>query len=193
MQRLRLQGIKLGSVHFLQLTVHHPQAMVATQQRLVAIKEIPVQGIEGAGAFAQNSGTAGSSTSGTSGHELTTAEQMMGKAVLGSDNQKIGSVEDVIIDPQSGQAKQLVVSSGGFLGIGDRQVAIDFKDAQFDQNSGDVKVPSLTQQAVRDMPEFQYGSGIVSLSRRGTSGGSGGSTDDGAANPGVDGSGSGNR
>src|SRR3954453_16930297 len=42
-----------------------------------------------------------------------------GTAVYGADNQKIGSIQQVMIDKISGQVRYAVVSFGGFLGIGD--------------------------------------------------------------------------
>src|SRR4051812_30650329 len=48
--------------------------------------------------------------------QRTSAEQLIGKSVIGANNEDLGKVKDVILEPQSGKAKQLVVASGGFLG-----------------------------------------------------------------------------
>jgi sporulation protein YlmC with PRC-barrel domain len=47
-----------------------------------------------------------------------------GTNVLGPDNAKVGDVNDVIFDKQ-GKVHALVVGVGGFLGIGEKNVAID--------------------------------------------------------------------
>lgn len=128
------------------------------------------------GALAQSgsSGTGGAAGAmAPAGSSLASAEGMMGKTVVGADGQEIGSVEDVILDANGGQATQLVISSGGFLGIGDRQIAVDYKTAQLDPANGQVKLSSLTREGVRDLPEFQYNDSITSLSRRTGSSGSG--------------------
>lgn len=121
------------------------------------------------GALAQSgsSGTGGAAgVMAPAGSSLASAGDMMGKTVVGADGQEIGSVEDVILDANGGQATQLVISSGGFLGIGDRQIAVDYKTAQLDPVNGQVKLSNLTRDGVRDLPEFQYNDSITSLSRR---------------------------
>ena len=51
------------------------------------------------------------------------ASKFRGTDVVGSDNQKIGSVSDILFD-KSGKIEAFVVSVGGFLGIGSKDVAL---------------------------------------------------------------------
>jgi sporulation protein YlmC with PRC-barrel domain len=97
------------------------------------------------------------------------AEGMMGKDVYGSDGSELGEVDDVIIDPQSGQAKQLVISSGGFLGIGEKKIAIDMQNAKMITEGNDTRltVQNMTQADVENMPEFEYNESMTSLNRQG--------------------------
>ncbi|HYD31454.1 MAG TPA: PRC-barrel domain-containing protein [Azospirillaceae bacterium] len=97
------------------------------------------------------------------------ASQLLGKTVVGSDGQQLGEVEDVILDPQSGQAKQIVISSGGFLGIGEKQIAVEFQNLQMQPGADQVAVSNLTQQDVDGLPEYEYSSDTVSLNREGGS------------------------
>jgi sporulation protein YlmC with PRC-barrel domain len=69
----------------------------------------------------------------TTASESASAEELMGKNVYGDNNEKIGEVEDVILSPD-GQAQQLVVASGGFLGIGEKQVAVGMDALKFMQD-----------------------------------------------------------
>jgi sporulation protein YlmC with PRC-barrel domain len=119
-------------------------------------------------------GTTGSAASAAS------VEGLMGKDVVGSDGEKLGSVEDVIVDPASGEAKQLVISSGGFLGIGAKQIAVDFSQAQIGMdNDGDdpeIKLNGITQADVEGMPEFEYSDTMTSLSRGTDTGATGGTS-----------------
>jgi sporulation protein YlmC with PRC-barrel domain len=96
---------------------------------------------------------------------LASAEKMIGKTVVGSDGQKIGSVDDVIFDAQSGKARQLVISSGGFLGIGEKKVAVDFDQATLDSGQNQIILGSLTQQDVRGLSDFTYSDTTTSLTR----------------------------
>ncbi len=51
------------------------------------------------------------------------ASRFKGTDVLGADNQKIGDVSDILID-KSGKIEAYVVSVGGFLGMGAKDVAL---------------------------------------------------------------------
>lgn len=110
------------------------------------------------------------STSGSAASPSTTAmssvEQWMGKTVVGSDGEEIGEVEDVILDPQSGSARQLVISSGGFLGIGEKQIAVDLSAANMNAAEDQIVLSSITQADVENLPEFQYTDSMTSLSRQ---------------------------
>lgn len=110
---------------------------------------------------------AGGSASRTAstGMDRTTAEKLIGKTVVGANNEEIGEISDVVLDPQSGQARQLVISSGGFLGLGDKTVAVDFQQAQISPGADDVRIQSLTQQQIQAMQEFEYDDSTVSLNR----------------------------
>jgi hypothetical protein len=51
------------------------------------------------------------------------ATKFKGTDVLGADNQKIGDVSDILFD-KSGKVEAFVISVGGFLGVGSKEVAI---------------------------------------------------------------------
>ena len=52
------------------------------------------------------------------------ASKFKGTDVVGTDNQKIGDVSDILFD-KDGKIEAYVVGVGGFLGIGSKDVAID--------------------------------------------------------------------
>lgn len=98
------------------------------------------------------------------------AEEMMGKSVLGSDGQEIGEVADVIVDPSTGQARQVILSRGGILGLGEKQVAVDFSEFRPTPDGEALEAASLTADQVEQMPEFEYEDGTVSVNRPGNVG-----------------------
>lgn len=109
--------------------------------------------------------TSGSaSTSGGLGGQLASADELIGKNVYGRDNKKIGEVEDVILDA-NGKAKQLVVSSGGFLGIGEKQVAVDYSAANWDSKNNHLTLAGMSRDDVKSMPEFKYDDTMTSLNK----------------------------
>src|SRR3954462_13039809 len=65
--------------------------------------------------------------------DLMRGSQLMGIDVYGADNQKIGDIEEVLVDRQ-GKIHGLVVGCGGFLGIAQKDVAIPFDQVQWMSN-----------------------------------------------------------
>ena len=94
------------------------------------------------GALAQTSsapGTAGSGsgTTASSGQFMTEqtmgqfrASKFIGLNIYGADNQRIGDINEILIDA-SGSAKAVVIGVGGFLGIGEKNVAVPFSAVQW--------------------------------------------------------------
>ncbi len=58
------------------------------------------------------------------------ASKLVGVKVVGTDQKKIGSIEDLLID-HDGNAQTVVIGVGGFLGIGAKDVAVPFKTMQW--------------------------------------------------------------
>jgi hypothetical protein len=78
---------------------------------------------------------------------------LIGLTLRNTANESIGSIDDVIVD-RDGRVRQVVVSVGGFLGIGDRKVTIAWDQLRFDQTR-DVAMVNLTKDQVRAMPEYR--------------------------------------
>jgi sporulation protein YlmC with PRC-barrel domain len=62
--------------------------------------------------------------------DLMRGSKLMGVDVYGPDNQKIGDIDEVLVDRQ-GKIHGFVVGVGGFLGIGQKDVAIPFDQIQW--------------------------------------------------------------
>lgn len=58
------------------------------------------------------------------------ASKLIGTKVVSANNESIGDINDVIVD-RNGQAVAAVVGVGGFLGIGEKDVAIPFNSLEF--------------------------------------------------------------
>jgi sporulation protein YlmC with PRC-barrel domain len=58
------------------------------------------------------------------------ASKLIGTKVVSANNESIGDINDVIVDRQ-GQAVAAVVGVGGFLGIGEKDVAVPFASLEF--------------------------------------------------------------
>ncbi|MBP2295045.1 PRC-barrel domain-containing protein [Azospirillum rugosum] len=101
-----------------------------------------------------------------SGDQLIPAEDLQGKTVVGENGQQLGEIEDVLIDPQSKRAQKVIFARGGFLGIGEKQVAIDASKLKPMPGSDRLQLTGITLDQVKAMPEFHYDDSMVSLNRR---------------------------
>ncbi|MBI1621411.1 PRC-barrel domain-containing protein [Aquamicrobium zhengzhouense] len=85
------------------------------------------------------------------------ASNLIGETVYngtGDDAENIGSVTDMVISNQ-GQIEALVVGVGGFLGIGRKDVALEFSVAEWAERDGDewLVIPT-NREALEALPEF---------------------------------------
>jgi hypothetical protein len=62
------------------------------------------------------------------------ASKLIGASVRNDANESIGSINDLILSKDGGVAA-VVVGVGGFLGIGEREVALDFKSLKFERDT----------------------------------------------------------
>jgi sporulation protein YlmC with PRC-barrel domain len=59
------------------------------------------------------------------------ASQLIGLAVKNSENDTLGSVEDIVMDVESGKVAYVALSFGGVLGIGDKLFAVPYRQLEF--------------------------------------------------------------
>jgi sporulation protein YlmC with PRC-barrel domain len=103
---------------------------------------------------------AGSTTTGVTVDELKTIalgwsakKQILSKPVYNDKDEKVGDVDDLIIAPDS-SVSYAIIGVGGFLGLGERQVAIPV--SRFKNSEGRIVLPGATKDALQAMPSFQY-------------------------------------
>ncbi len=87
------------------------------------------------------------------------ASNFRGTDVLGSDNEKIGDVSDILFD-KTGKIEAFVVSMGGFLGMGAKDVAIapaSFEVVPGDKskNEADKLKVSMTREQLKQVATFE--------------------------------------
>ena len=104
--------------------------------------------------------------------------KLIGTSVYGPDNKSIGSIDDVII-ASNGQIKAAVIGVGGFLGVGQKDVAVPFDQLHVsrkaDSSSIEKITVSYTKDELKNAPKFAYyqasgsssttGSGLNGLSK----------------------------
>jgi hypothetical protein len=83
------------------------------------------------------------------------ASKIVGAAVVSDTNERIGSIDDLLIkDPD--QAIFAILSVGGFLGIGNHLVVVPFSSLTIDDESRKAVLPGATKGELTKLPEFRY-------------------------------------
>ena len=92
-------------------------------------------------------------TSGT----LIAAEKVEGTHVYNMAGEKLGTVDDIMIDKVSGRAIYAVMSFGGFLGMGEKDVAVPFSSVRSsEKNNKWYLVLNTNKEALKSAPGFTY-------------------------------------
>jgi sporulation protein YlmC with PRC-barrel domain len=104
------------------------------------------------------------------------ASKFKGTDVLGSDNQKIGDISDILFDKQGTKIEAYVISVGGFLGMGAKDIALPPSQVQWtkDNNEDKLKV-SMTKDQLQQAAKFEPYNPPRQTTGAGSPGGAGGS------------------
>jgi sporulation protein YlmC with PRC-barrel domain len=87
----------------------------------------------------------------------TTVAHWYKKNVYDFSDAKLGEIEDVLIDPE-GKVAAMILGVGGFLGIGEKAVAVPFQAVHFkskDENKW-YPVMNVTKEALSRAPALRY-------------------------------------
>jgi sporulation protein YlmC with PRC-barrel domain len=95
----------------------------------------------------------GSATAEGPGPDVMAADTLDGNKVISSDGEDIGKVKDIMLDVRSGRIAYAVLSSGGFLGIGDKLLAIPWHALTLDTQQK-CFVLNMTAERVKNAPGF---------------------------------------
>ena len=83
------------------------------------------------------------------------ASKVIGSSVVNEANDTVGKVDDIIV-AENGKSPYVVLSVGGFLGIGDKLVVLPYE--QLKTMDRKIVMPGATKDALKDLPSFKYAS-----------------------------------
>jgi hypothetical protein len=82
------------------------------------------------------------------------ASKLIGSGIMNDQNERIGSLDELIVDQEN--VLFAVLQVGGFLGIGGHLVAVPYKSLVLDHPGGKVVLPGATKDQLKRLPEFKY-------------------------------------
>jgi sporulation protein YlmC with PRC-barrel domain len=114
-----------------------------------------------------HSALAGSSTNGGNAHhsarapeqdyfsapEIMAASSFEGDSVVTAQGEHVGEIEEIMIDVCAGRVAYAVISIGGFLGIGEKFLAIPWRALTLDTDNAQF-ILDVDAQRMKDAPIF---------------------------------------
>ena len=88
-------------------------------------------------------------------------ESLLGKQVQSASGEDMGRIADIIVD-KTGQTRAAVIDFGGFLGVGSRKIAVDWKAIHVGQDKVTIDIP---RNELRVAPIYKEGDPVVILGR----------------------------
>jgi sporulation protein YlmC with PRC-barrel domain len=86
--------------------------------------------------------------------DVISSEKVEGTAVYNNAGEKLGSIDDLMIDKRSGQIRYAVLEFGGFLGMGTDRYPIPWRVLNYSNDKGGYIVP-LDKAALERAPKYR--------------------------------------
>jgi sporulation protein YlmC with PRC-barrel domain len=85
---------------------------------------------------------------------VISSDKVEGTTVYNAGGEKLGSIDDLMIDKVSGQVQYAVLEFGGFLGVGSDRYPIPWKVLKYSTDKGGYVVP-LDKARLSQAPKYQ--------------------------------------
>jgi PRC-barrel domain protein len=134
----------------------NPVVMAISPDSFTEVAEINDQSNAPRTATAGNAATSGTFVSVPQADEL--GSKLIGLDIYNNDNKDIGQIKDIALN-SSGRSQAYIVSVGGFLGMGERYVAVNPSALKITYNESDKKwhaSMNATADQLKSAPEFKY-------------------------------------
>ena len=89
-------------------------------------------------------------------------ESVLGIEALSSAGDDMGRITDIIVD-RGGQVRAAIIDFGGFLGVGSRKIAVDWRSLHFNPKKAASVVVNLTKDQLRVAPVYKAAEPVVMI------------------------------
>ena len=89
-------------------------------------------------------------------------ESVLGLEALSSTGDDMGRIVDIIAD-RAGQIRAAIIDFGGFLGVGSRKIAVDWRSLHFDPKKAGAVAVDLTKDQLRVAPVYKAAEPVVMI------------------------------
>lgn len=132
---------------YAQMSGTSPASTPSANQPAPAVKAAPTDSNDQAGFLQQQD------------QDQWRSSKLVGASVYGPDNKSIGSIDDLIVDREGG-IKAAVIGVGGFLGVGQKDIAVPFSALNIQRKANSSSIDRITvtysKQQLSQAPTFAY-------------------------------------
>jgi len=89
-------------------------------------------------------------------------ESVLGIEALSATGDDMGRIVDIIVD-RSGQVRAAIIDFGGFLGVGSRKIAVDWRSLHFNPKKAGAVAVNLTKNQLRVAPVYKPAEPVVMI------------------------------
>jgi sporulation protein YlmC with PRC-barrel domain len=84
------------------------------------------------------------------------ASNLIGKSVVNAENESVGEINDLVTN-SNGKIIAALIGVGGFLGLGEKDVAVSFNDLKLvrDENNTVTAMLNTTKDSLSQAPDFK--------------------------------------
>lgn len=86
-------------------------------------------------------------------NQIVNADDMVGVEIRNPQNEKLGKIEAIMLDKMQGKITYVVLSYGGFLGMGDKLFAIPWSMFSYD-HFNDMFMLAMDKETLEKSPGF---------------------------------------
>lgn len=86
------------------------------------------------------------------------ASKLIGTSVKNNAGETIGSINEILL-ANDGKVAAVVIGVGGFLGMGEREVAVSYASLRLTRDANDktvVMMPTATKDSLKAAPEWKW-------------------------------------
>lgn len=87
---------------------------------------------------------------------------VLGLAAHGADGKEVGRIVDVLVD-QSGKPRAAVIDAGGFMGMGNRKVAVDWAAIRFSMGKQAFATLGIASDLIKSAPVYDPGKPVQAI------------------------------
>jgi sporulation protein YlmC with PRC-barrel domain len=85
------------------------------------------------------------------------ASKLIGTTVVNTTNERIGDINEIVLG-KDGKVAAVIVGVGGFLGMGEHEVAVNFNSIRMSRDQSDNLVVTMnaTKDVLKDAPQWRW-------------------------------------